>query len=423
MNISREVVGRTRGHSRQEPRTVDSYTLDNQRGLAVTVWTYGATVVEVRVPDRDGAAANVVVRLPDLDGYQDRARNPYLGATVGRFCRSVAGGGFTLDRVAHRLDRNDGRHQVHGGTFGFDRLVWDAEADRDGDRLRLHLTLASPDGDQGYPGDLLAEADYIVDAEGRLTIEYSATTSAPTVVGLTNHAFWNLAGSGTIDGHLLAVNADRALVFDEELIPVPGPPAAVTGTELDFSSPRRIGGDRLDNCFVLDDPGWTAELSDPHSGRTLLLTTDQPGIGVYSGDFFTSRPRSGLCLETGALPDAPNRPDFPTARLDPGDRYRHRTVYAFSVRPPAGGAQEQDTDEVTRAVLDLVSSLTATRVTDVDAPLAPLGLGSLQLVGLVVDLESLFSVEIPVDAMRPETFHSAETIARTVRSLRTAAFR
>ncbi|TYB69117.1 galactose mutarotase [Nonomuraea sp. PA05] len=323
MRIVRTPVGRTNGAD------VHAYTLDAGNGFAATVWTYGATLVEVLVPDRAGRVGNVVVRLPDLDSYADRRRTAYVGATVGRYCRCVSGGRFSLDGVEHELDRNEGGHHFHGGTLGFDGHVWEADAETRGDRLVLRLTLESPDGDQGYPGDVTAEARYELGPDGRLVFAFGAVTTAPTIVGLTNHAFWNLSGgSEPVDGHRLALNSRRTVAFDDDLVPLPGPPRDITGTALDYTRPRDLAGARLDDFFVLDDPAWAAELSHEASGRTMWVTTDQPGVGVYSADHF-HRPRAGLCLEAGAWPDAPNRPDFPSVRLDPGQRYVHRTVHEF----------------------------------------------------------------------------------------------
>jgi aldose 1-epimerase len=329
--IERGVVGTAPARGRHPAAEVESYRLDSHDGLAVEVWTYGATLVEVRTPDRDGRVANVCVRLPDLPAYLDRATNPYVGATIGRFCRSVAGGEFELDGVRHTLDRNDGRHQVHGGPVGLDRYVWSAEAGHDGDAVELRLSATSPSGDQGYPGELSVSTTYRVEPGGVLAFEHTARTTEATVVSLTNHAFWNLAGHGVIDDHHLRVNAVDVVRFDRDLIPLPGGHADVRGTPLDFRAPQRIGQRRVDNCFVLGDQGWTAELSHPDSGRMLRLRTDQPAVGVYTGDWFTQRPRCGICLETGALPDAPNRSDYPSARLDPGRTYRHRAVHQFFV--------------------------------------------------------------------------------------------
>nr|WP_189742089.1 aldose epimerase family protein [Streptomyces nojiriensis] len=330
-----ERVGMTSGNIRQPSVPVDSYTLGNGNGMEVVVWTYGATLREVRVPGRDGRPENVVHRLPALADYEDRPTNAYVGVTVGRFCRNVAHGRFALDGTWHMLDRNEGQHHVHGGTYGFDRLVWTATAARTEEHVSLRLAVNSPCGDQGYPGDLHARTVYRLDREHVLTIGFRATTTAPTIVGLTNHAFWNLAGTDTrraVDGQHLAVIADHVLEFAEGQIPVPGPPVPVAGTALDLNRGKSINGVRLDNFYVLDDPATcAAELHDPTSGRHLRLTTDQRGMGVYTGDGLDPS-RAGLCLQPGPWPDAPNRPDFPSSRLDPGHTYTSTMRYAFSVR-------------------------------------------------------------------------------------------
>jgi aldose 1-epimerase len=335
VGIKRRSVGVTDGHSGQIPTEVHAYSLDSG-GLSVVVWSYGASLVEVRVPDRAGHRENVVVRLPHLRAYENPSPNAYVGATVGRYCRCVSDGTFTLDGVRHELDRNDGRHHVHGGSLGFDRFVWDADAETTRDALVVRCRLVSPDGDQGYPGTVTAEARYELSEDGRLSFAFEATTTASTVVGLTNHAFWNLAGPGeTIDGHRLSLNSGRVVPFGDELIPLPGPPRGVGGTALDHRESSGLAGRRLDHFFVLDDPGWAAELVHEPSGRIMRVRTDQSGMGVYTGDSY--RPaRAGLCLESGPWPDAPNRPDFPSVRLDPGQTYRHRTTHEFSLLP--GGA-------------------------------------------------------------------------------------
>jgi aldose 1-epimerase len=327
MRIRIEGVGSTAAGD-----AVEAYTMTSDAGVAVTVWTYGATLVEVLVPDESGRRDNVVRRLPDLAAYESRALNPYVGSTVGRYCRGVRDATFELDGKRHHLARNDGRHHVHGGPDGFDRRVWQARAEPGADESAVVLTLVSPDGDQGYPGTVTVEVAYRLRHDGRLTFDYAATTDRPTILGLTNHAFWNLAGTGVIDDHRLAVNAAVLVPFDDELTPLPGGPVPVAA--LDYRSARPIGGARLDNLFVLDDPAWAATLADPHSGRHMRVVTDQPGIGIYSGDFFP-QPRAGICLEAGAWPDAPNRPDFPPVRLDPGQTYHHRTTHEFwSAAPP-----------------------------------------------------------------------------------------
>jgi aldose 1-epimerase len=330
MEIRREVIGTTAGHAAQPATEVSAYTLDTQAGLAVTVWTYGATLVEVHIPDRAGQLANVTRRLPDLGSYEDRRRNPYLGAMLGRFCRCVSGGQFRLGGAEYVLDRNDGPHHIHGGSLGFDRFVWAAETGRDGDALAVRLRLTRPDGDQGYPGAVTAEVTYTASPDMRLILEYWAVTTASTIIGLTSHAFWNLAGGGSIADHLLAVNASRCLLLDAEFIPLPGAPLDVGGGRLDYRISRRIGDDRLDDFFVLDDPAWAAELHEPATGRVMRIRTDQRGLGIYSGDGLDP-PRTGLCLQASAWPDAPNRADYPSCRLDPGEIYRQRTVHEFAI--------------------------------------------------------------------------------------------
>ncbi|HSU16589.1 aldose epimerase family protein [Longimicrobium sp.] len=329
MKITRAHVGTTRGHAGQGPTAVDAYTLDAGPALCVTVWTYGATLVETLVPGRDAERQNVTVRLPDLDAYEDRTRNPYVGATMGRFSRCIARGRLRIGGREHRLDRNVGEHHFHGGSIGFDRYVWQAGAERAGDELVLRLSLESADGDQGYPGALSAQVQYRVHADGRLAFRYSARTTASTVVGLTNHAYWNLAGKDGIDGHRLSVNAGRVVGVDGALIPA-GPLLQTAGTPLDFRVPRQIGRLELDHCYALDHAGPAAELHDRASGRTMRVQTDQPALAVYSGEGLRP-PRAGLCLQATALPDAPNRPDFPSARLEPGECYRQETVHHFFV--------------------------------------------------------------------------------------------
>ncbi|MFI5821298.1 aldose epimerase family protein [Streptomyces rishiriensis] len=327
--IERTTVGIAPARAGRPAAEVESYALDTGKGPAITVWSYGATLVEVRVPDREGRCANVCVRLTDLDSYLDRGSNPYVGASVGRYCRCVAGAEFTLDGVRHTLDRNEGEHHVHGGSEGLDRRVWSADASSDGDALEVRLSVTSPDGDQGYPGELTVGASYRIGPDGTLDIGYTARTTAPTIVGMTHHAFWNLAGEGTVDGHRLRLDATEAVCFDADLIPLPGAPEDVRGTARDFTTERSLDGVVVDNCFLASDGPVLAELSHPDSGRVMRVSTDQPAVGVYTGDWFAQRPRGGICLETGALPDAPNRPDYPSARLDPGDVYQHRTVHRF----------------------------------------------------------------------------------------------
>jgi aldose 1-epimerase len=211
---------------------------------------------------------------------------------------------------------------------GFDQHVWSGHAFELADSVGVRFVLVSPDGDQGYPGTLTAEATYELDRHGALTLELTARTTATTVVSMTGHMFWNLAGQGVIDDLTLTLAATKVLAVGPDQVPLPGAPV-VAGRELDFSHARSLRGCSIDRYFVLDELGWAATVRDPAGGRALRIETDQPGMGVYTGERLAVA-RSGLCLQPSAWPDAPNRPDFPTARLDPGAVYRHRTTYRLS---------------------------------------------------------------------------------------------
>ena len=300
--------------------------------LRCAVWTYGASLIELWAPDRAGRVDNVAVRLPALADYEQRADDARLGSTMGRYCRMVGGGRLMLDGQLHELDRNAGQHHLHGGSHGFDRQVWRLVAHgTEPDAAFATLQHESADGDQGYPGAVVARATYRLQADGILTVTYEARTSAPTVVGLTLHGYWNLAGTGRIDGHELTVAASRVLVHDADLVPL-AEPARVAGGPLDFTAPRRIGTGALDHCYLPDGPQPVVLLRDPASGRELTITTTEPGFAVYTADHFARRRRAGICLQSTALPDAPNQPGFPSARLDPGQTYRHRVVHRFTAR-------------------------------------------------------------------------------------------
>lgn len=255
------------------------------------------------------------------------AQRAFLGAAVGRFANRIGGARFTLDGAEHRLSANDGRNSLHGGADGFSQRVWSARPDGDS----VLLTLTSPDGDQGYPGRLEAQVRYAV-AGAELHVDFEATTDAPTVVSLASHAYWNLAGVGTIDEHVLEIAASRYTPVDEELIPT-GAIAEVAGTPFDFTTARAIGDFGYDVNFALDR-AEAVRLTDPGSGRTLEIATTRPGLQLYTGgELAETSPfpaRAGVALETQAFPDAPNRPEFPTAVLRPGEVFRASTVYRFS---------------------------------------------------------------------------------------------
>ncbi len=354
--VSRAPFGRTR---RGEP--VERWELRLPSGASAEVLTRGAALHRVRVPDAAGALGDVVVALPDVPSYE--AAEGYPGAVVGRVANRLGGGRFTVDGVEHRVPVNDGPNALHGGAEGFDQRVWDAEEVTGGEGPAVRLTLRSPDGDMGFPGELTAQVTYTLaeDAGGvRLRLDHRATTTAPTPVNLTNHAYFTLDGPGTVEEHVLRLHASRYVPVGEDLIPT-GELRDVTGTPFDFRTPTRLG-ERLrdadeqllraggyDHCLVLDDAGTgertVAELTGPRSGRRLRVRTDAPGLQLYTGNFLDGawrtvegrpvRQGDALCLETQLLPDAVNRPAFTggglgEAVLRPGAVFTTSTTFAFS---------------------------------------------------------------------------------------------
>ena len=331
-------------------RPVAAFALTNRAGMAVTIIEWGATIVRWLVPTAGAPPVNVVLGYDTLPPYL--ARGPYVGCTVGRYANRIAHGRFVLDDRVVPLACNDGPHHLHGGIAGFDQRLWQGHATADG----VHLSLHSPDGDEGYPGAVDVGARFSLADDGTLRIDYQATTSAPTVVNLTNHSYFNLAGSGDVLAHELQVFASRYTPVDATMIPT-GAIAPVTGTPLDFTGrPRRIGariaalasvpGGGYDHNFVVDRaPGppalvVAADLCDPGSGRRLRCRTTEPGIHVYSGNFLveglpvapplTTRRHAGLCLETQHYPDSPNQPAFPSTVLRPGEVFRSTTEYRIT---------------------------------------------------------------------------------------------
>ncbi|MFI6694228.1 aldose epimerase family protein [Streptomyces sp. NPDC050433] len=310
-------------------------------GVRVKVLTYGGILQSVEVPDVDGALANVVLGFDDVAGYVD-CPSPYFGALIGRYANRIAGGTFTLDGRTYRLPRNNGPNCLHGGERGFDKRVWHAEPAADGYGVRL--SLVSPDGEEGFPGRLEVSATYTLDAAGALRIGYRAVTDAPTVLNLTNHSYWNLggAGSGGAGGHVLRIAAGHVTPLDGDSVPT-GAHEPVGGTRFDFREPRKVGSG-YDHNFVLDHgrsrASVSAELYDPASGRVLTVTTTEPGMQLYTGDHFDAgpfRPGEGIALETQHFPDSPNRPDFPSTVLRPGEEFNSATTYGFSAgRAPVG---------------------------------------------------------------------------------------
>jgi aldose 1-epimerase len=338
-------------------RSVLEYTLDNGRGLSLNAINYGGIVTALHCPDRDGRSANVVLGFGTLADYVER--NPNFGTLVGRFANRIRGGRYTLEGEQYRLALNDGANALHGGPGGFGTRWWAIDAlppSADGS-VALELTLTSADGDEHYPGALAVTVRYTLTLANEWRIDYSATTSRVTVVNLTHHGCYNLAGSGSALGHQLWLNASRYLAVDDGLIPDAA--VDVDATPFDFRHPTRIDerircGDAqlmtargYDHCFVLDRNGRpglvrAARLADPATGRVMDVETTEPGIQLYSGNFLDGRLRGahghayrqgdGVCLETQHFPDSPNRPEFPSTVLRPGETFQSTTVHRFSTQ-------------------------------------------------------------------------------------------
>ncbi|TDT41226.1 aldose 1-epimerase [Streptomyces sp. BK208] len=316
---------------------VHRWTLE-RAGVRVRVLSYGGIVQSAEVPDRDGNTADVVLGFAGLDGYLTHPE-PYLGALVGRYANRIAGGRFPLDGRTYALAPNEGANSLHGGERGFDKHVWDVSPVGDGGH-GVRLSRVSPHGEEGFPGRLKMSATYTLEESGALRIAYEAVTDAPTVLNPTNHSYFNLSGSGHAGGHELRLAASRITPVDAGLIPS-GDPQDVADTRFDFRRARKVGSG-YDHNFVLDK-GVTdaaeevAELYDPASGRVLTVATTEPGLQLYTADHLGEpfAPGDGIALETQHFPDSPNRPDFPSTVLRPGEVFRSETVYAFSVRREA----------------------------------------------------------------------------------------
>ncbi len=334
---------------------VDRWTLESGTGpdaLRVRILTYGGIVQTVEAPDRDGRSGQLALGFRDLTSYVAHGGS-HFGALVGRYANRVAGAAFPLDGRTYPLTANDGRNSLHGGPRNFSRVVWDARQIENG--VELHRV--SPDGEEGFPGNLDVRVAYTLSPGprgGALHLSYDAHTDAPTVVNLTNHTYLHLGGdgSGSATGHELRLAASRYTPVDDTGIPLPGAPAEVAGTRFDFRTARAVGGP-YDHNFVLDGgvtttPRPVAELYDPASGRALELATTEPGLQLYTADHLDGSltgfsglpygPAAGLALETQHFPDSPHRPDYPSTVLRPNEVYHSETVYRFSVRPAEAGA-------------------------------------------------------------------------------------
>jgi aldose 1-epimerase len=310
---------------------VHRWTLE-RAGVRVRILSYGGIVQSVEVPDREGHAADVVLGFPELDGYVTHP-DPYFGALVGRYANRIAGGRFPLDGRTYALALNNPPNSLHGGERGFDKRVWDVTPVEHG----VRLTRVSAHGEEGFPGRLEVSTTYSLDGTGALRIAYEALTDAPTVVNLTNHSYFDLGGSGNAGGHELRIAASRFTPVDADLIPT-GVLDEVADTRFDFREARKVGSG-YDHNFVLDKgvtdgPVEVAELYDPASGRVLTVATTEPGLQLYTADHLGEpfAPGDGIALETQHFPDSPNRPEFPSTVLRPGEAYRSETVYGFSTR-------------------------------------------------------------------------------------------
>jgi aldose 1-epimerase len=334
-----------------EGTPVNLYTLSNDNGFEVSISNYGGSIVSIKAPDRNGDFADVVLGYDTLAEY---IKNPrYFGCLVGRHANRIALGRFTLNGETYQLAQNNGANHLHGGNRGFDKRVWSAHSEEVGAEAVLQLSYLSKDGEENYPGDLLAEVNYVLTPENELRIEYSATTDKDTIVNLTNHCYFNLAGGGSILDHELKINAGNFTPVRKDLIPT-GEILEVRDTPMDFTAGKAIGADintgydqlgftgGYDHNFVLDGAGMklAAELTEPDSGRRLRVHTTEPGLQFYSGNFLDGSLQgkggvvyeryTGLCLETQHFPDAPNHENFPTTVLRVGQKYEHVAVLEFS---------------------------------------------------------------------------------------------
>jgi aldose 1-epimerase len=347
--IEKKDFGKTPGGT-----PVDLFVLTNANGMIAKVITYGAILTEIHVPDRDGKLTDVVLGFDDLNGYL--AEHPFFGATVGRVANRIAKGRFTLNGKEYKLAVNNGPNALHGGRKGFDKAVWKAEETPAADGVAVRFSHHSPNGDEGYPGNMDVTVTYTLTNQNELRLDYTATTDQATPVNLTNHSYFNLAGAadGTILDHELLLEADKYTPTDETLIPT-GELKPVAGTPLDFTKPTPIGA-RIDQTpafiggydhnFVLNSGGkrllLAARVRQPKTGRVMEMLTTEPGVQLYTSNFLDGkvkgkggvvyRKHQALCLEAQHFPDSVNHPDFPSVILQPGQTYRQTTAYKFSAQ-------------------------------------------------------------------------------------------
>ena len=336
---------------------VDLYTLTNKNGVEAAITTYGGSLASLKVPDRSGRLGDVVLGFDSVDGYVNNTS--YIGALIGRYGNRIGHAEFKLAGKTYTLAKNNGENTLHGGIKGFNKAVWKAKEIPAKDGQALELTYLSKDGEEGFPGNLHIRVIYTLTDSNALKIEYSATTDKETVLNLTNHSYFNLAGpgSGDILGHVMMINADKITPVDSGLIPT-GELRDVAGTPFDFRKPTAIGarinaddeqiklGGGYDHNFVLNrkpgDPiSLAAGVTEPTTGRVMEVWTTEPGVQFYTGNFLDGSlkgkgginytKRSAFCLETQHFPDSPNKPKFPSTELKPGQRYHTTTIYKFSM--------------------------------------------------------------------------------------------
>lgn len=345
MSIKKQAFAKTK-----DGKSVDLYTLTNANGLKAEIITYGGIVTSLQVPDRNGKLADVVLGCDSPDEYAKSST--YFGALIGRFGNRIAKGKFTLDGVEYKLATNNGPNHLHGGVKGFDKVVWNAKPVQTKEGPALKLTYLSRDGEEGYPGNLSCTVVYTLTNNNELKISYEAETDKDTVVNLTHHSYFNLAGynSGDVLGHELQIFADRFTPVDKTLIPT-GEIKAVKGTPWDFTKPTAIGSrikdveGGYDHNYVLNSSNGSLALAasvyDQKTGRVMEVFTTEPGVQFYTGNFLDGSVKgkgavynkhAGFCLEAQHFPDSPNRPNFPSVVLKPGEKYTQLTVYKFSAR-------------------------------------------------------------------------------------------
>jgi aldose 1-epimerase len=351
--ITKHEFGKT-----SDGKTAEAYMLKNKNGVEVTVSDFGATLVSFKAPDRNGQLADIVLGYKSAAEYE--GGKSFFGGTIGRYGNRIANGRFTLDGKTYHVSQNDGPNSLHGGITGFNKRYWNAKDVSSGSVQSVEFTYLSPDGEEGYPGNLKVKVVYSLNNRNELKISYTAATDKDTVVNLTNHSYFNLAGEGSGDilGHVLMLKADRFTPVDSTLIPT-GELKPVQGTPFDFNTPTSIGarinqddqqlkfGKGYDHNWALTagkqpKPQLAAEVLEPKSGRVLQVLTTEPGVQFYSGNFLdgtvvgiSGKPyghRSGFCLETQHFPDSPNHANFPSTVLKPGQRYYTETIYKVSAR-------------------------------------------------------------------------------------------